>query len=290
MVTSSHEALHRLFQEDPGVFARAFDRLGVPFPHPVRTSLLSPDLTEMRPLERRLDTLLQIESADGGSYLLAVESQGKKDPRKHGSWAYYASYLYSKYGMPPVLLVVCQDESTAQWAEKPFHIGLPHWRTMTVRPIALGPHNVPVVTDPADAAADIPLAVFAAIAHGKSPRADIMLKALGSAFKTVDETTASIFIEMTEVGLGTSPAAQIWKDIMAVDLSFFRSETSQKLRAEGRAEGRAEDVLFVLRHRGLDVSEGVRERVAGCSDPDVLRGWLTRAVTVDRAEEIFGDA
>jgi hypothetical protein len=84
---------------------------------------------------------------------------------------------------------------------------------------------------------------------------------------------------------------------MAVDLSFFRSETSQRLRAESRAEGlavglavgRAEALLLVLQTRGLELTDAVRERITGCSDLEVLRGWLGRAVSADRVEEIFGD-
>jgi hypothetical protein len=313
MVTSSHEARHRLFQEDPGVFARTFTRLGIPFPEPIAATLLSTDLTETTPLERRVDTLLEIDAADGSTYLLAVESQGRKDPDKHGSWAYYAAYLYAKYRKPPLLLVVCQDQATADWADEPFHIGLPYWRTLTVNPLVLGPNKVPVITDPSEAAKDVPLAAFAAITHSKSPQADSILRAVHPALKTVDPETRVIFAELIEQGLGTTPAARIWKDIMAVDLSFFRSETSQRLRAEsraegraegrvegqaqgqaegraeGQAEGRAESVLLVLRTRGLVLSDVVRERVIGCADPEVLLGWLGRAVTVDRAEAIFGE-
>ncbi|MET7292423.1 hypothetical protein ABZS79_09810 [Streptomyces griseoloalbus] len=39
--------------------------------------------------------------------------------------------------------------------------------------------------------------------------------------------------------------------------------------------------------RGLDISDDVRSRITGCTDPDLLRRWLTRAVTVPKAEEIF---
>jgi hypothetical protein len=287
MVTSSHEAMHRIFQEGPGIFARTFARLGIPFTEPLAVSLLSTDLTEIKPLERRLDTLLQIDTADGESYLLAVEAQGRKDADKGGSWAYYLSYLYAKYRKQPILLVTCQDEETAHWAEGPFHFGISRWRSLTVRPLVLGPHNVPVITDPAAAARDIPLAVFSAITHGKHPQADTMLKALGSALKTVDELTASIFRELTELGLGTSPAAQIWKDLMAVDLSFFRSETSQQLRAEGRVEGRVEDLLLVIRTREIDLSDDLRARITGCTDLELLREWFGRALTAARAEDIF---
>ncbi|MZE76196.1 hypothetical protein [Streptomyces xinghaiensis] len=289
MVSSSHEAMHRIFQEDPGIFARTFDRLGIPFTDPVAVSLLPTDLTEIKPLERRLDTLLRVDTAHGDSYLLAVEAQGRKDPDKHGSWAYYLSHLYAKYRLPPVLLVVCQEESTARWAAAPLHIGPPQWRTLTIRPLVLGPHNVPLITDPSTAARDIPLATFAAITHGKHPCAATMLKALATALKTLDAETATIFRELTELGLGKSPGAQIWRDLMAIDLSFFRSETSQKLREEGRAEGRAEDILMILETRGLPVSGEARERITGCADPDVLRHWLSRAVTAGRTEEIFAE-
>ncbi|WP_342791229.1 hypothetical protein [Streptomyces montanus] len=46
MVSSSHEAMHRIFQEDPGAFARTFRALDLPFPDPVAVSLMPTDLTE----------------------------------------------------------------------------------------------------------------------------------------------------------------------------------------------------------------------------------------------------
>ncbi|MFJ9678221.1 hypothetical protein ACIRP2_09225 [Streptomyces sp. NPDC101194] len=85
---------------------------------------------------------------------------------------------------------------------------------------------------------------------------------------------------------------------MAVDLSFFRSETSQRLRsearamgrAEGRAMARAEDILRILSKRGIAVSEQVRERVVSCSDLDVLSEWLDRSLTAEVAEDLFAAA
>ncbi|MFK4143007.1 hypothetical protein [Streptomyces filamentosus] len=74
---------------------------------------------------------------------------------------------------------------------------------------------------------------------------------------------------------------------MAVDLSFYKSYLSEELRDEGRAEGRADAILLVLEQRGLDVPAAVRDRVTSCDDPELLRLWLARAVTVATAEEIF---
>lgn len=65
------------------------------FPTP-RMEFTNVDLTEIEPVERRVDTLLRAET-DEGTYLLVVESQGKKDEAKQRSWPYYLSYLYAKY-------------------------------------------------------------------------------------------------------------------------------------------------------------------------------------------------
>ncbi|WP_235787138.1 hypothetical protein [Streptomyces mutabilis] len=69
-------------------------------------------------MERRVGTLLRMETGDTGSFLLAVESQGRQDPDKPASWAYYLSHLHAKDRLPPVLLVVCADRRTAARAAR----------------------------------------------------------------------------------------------------------------------------------------------------------------------------
>jgi hypothetical protein len=295
MVSSLHEAMHRIFEEDPALFARAFARIGRPFAEPVKATPLPTDVTEIRPLERRVDSLLQIDSADGG-YVLAVEAQSRRDPDKHGSWAYYASYLQEKYRRPPLLLIVCQDESTARWAEGPFDYGLPTWPTLTLRPLVLGPHNLPLITDPAEAAKDISLAALATIAHRNNTKLESTLRALAPAFRADYESVAP-FVDFVEIGLAGSPAASVWETLMSMDTSQFKGTTAQRLRAEGReegreegrAEGKADDVLRILRVRGLEVSDAERERIATCRDVEILDRWLDRAITVGRPADLFAE-
>ncbi|WP_239648823.1 hypothetical protein [Nocardiopsis chromatogenes] len=59
--------------------------------------------------------------------------------------------------------------------------------------------------------------------------------------------------------------------------------------AKGKAEGKAEALLQVLAARGVKVSGADRERVLACTDAEVLRCWLDRALTVDSASELFDD-
>ncbi|WP_033319943.1 hypothetical protein [Streptomyces yerevanensis] len=301
MVNSPHEAMHRIFQEYPGLFTGVSKVLGLPFIQPTSVTVLPTDLTEIQPVERRVDTLLRFDGAE--PMLLAVEAQSAKDPNKPASWAYYLSFLYAKYKIPPVLLVVCQDRATAEWAAQPVSIGPRWWAALTVHPLVAGPHNMPLITDPEEARADLALATLSAITHAKDPDVSGILKALSTALQDVPEAVADPIIEFTAQGLsGNRRAAELWRNLVAVDLSFYKSYIAEEIRDEGRGEGReegraealvqrgAEDILLVLEARGLDVPDEIRERIAGCDDPDLLRRWLTRAVTAPSAEEIFTDA
>jgi len=303
MVSSAHEALHRIFRDHPDLFYRLSVRLGFDLPPPTKATIECPDVTETVAVERRIDTLIRFETESRGPFLLAVEAQGKPDPAKPASWAYYVSYLWSKYQLPTHLMVVCQDRRTAAWAERPVTSGLAFMPTLTVHPLVVGPHNTPVIADPEQAREDIFMAALSAITHAAEPDIDDILKALSGALRDVPEEQGSQVVEYTAQGLRNGRAKQLWKELLMVDTTFYRSWLFEELRdearavgrAEGLAEGRAEAaararveaVLDVLEQRSLKVSDEVRKRVEDCADPDVLRMWLVRAVTAPTAESIF---
>ncbi|CAM4528947.1 hypothetical protein NONI108955_44845 [Nocardia ninae] len=299
MVGSQHEAMHRIFQHDPKMFARAFRALDVPLDDPTEVVLLPTDLTEVRPLERRVDTLLRFTTATG-QFLLLVEAQGEDDPAKPSAWAYYLAHAHAKYRLPALLLVVCHDQATALWAARPVAFGQPFWSSLTMRPLVLGPENVRPVTDPDEAAADIALTALSAMTHAKDPCIGEILKALAAALRGIDEEDAHVIAELTELGLGKSPAAHTWRHLMSIDPSFFRSETSQRLREEGRTEGLIEgeakgeakgvagSILEILAERSIEVPPDARARITSCKDRDVLRLWLRRSATVTSIADLFG--
>ncbi|MEU0074832.1 hypothetical protein ABZ027_35665 [Streptomyces sp. NPDC006332] len=293
MVSAPHEAMHRIFQEHPDLFSRVSEVLGVDFPPPTSVTVLPNDLTDTRPIERRVDTLLRLETEDDEPLLLAIEAQGKKDPDKLGSWAYYASYLLTKYRLQPMLLVVCQDRATAEWAAQPVDFGPRQWPLLTLRPLVAGPHNMPVITDPTEVRKDLALATLSTITHARNPEIGAILKAMTTVLRDTPDAVKNPVIEFISQGLGKLPAAALWRKLVAVDLSFYKSPLFEEVRAEARAEGQtrraAEDILAVLAERGIDVSEDARERITGCGDPEVLRHWLRRAVTAPTAEDIFED-
>ncbi|GAA3375624.1 hypothetical protein GCM10020367_44130 [Streptomyces sannanensis] len=297
MVTSPHEASHRIFQDRPELLAPVFRILGVPLPVPAAVEVLTPDATEIRPLERRVDSVLRVRSATGGAggFLLAIEAQGRRDLAKPTSWAYYLAHLGAKYDCPVLLLVTCQDQATARWAAGPFNLGPDGWRTaLAVHPLVLGPENVPVIKDAERASRDVALAAFSAITHGKDPDVAVILEALASALGSADSESAEYFTELLEIGLGDGPARTIWRSLMSVGTFFpgrgtIVEESYLKGVAEGRAEERSLMVLRVLEKRQISTSASARERITGCTDPEVLDRWLDRAFSVTEAEDVFDE-
>ncbi|MEV0774797.1 hypothetical protein [Streptomyces sp. NPDC050428] len=289
MVSSPYEAMHRIFQDYPGLLSGVSEVLGVDFGPLVAVTVLPTDLTEARPVKLRVDTLLRVETEDGASYLLAIEAQGKKDPAKPASWAYYLSYLHTKYRLPPVLLVVCQDRATAEWAARPVDIGLPQWAAITLRPLVVGPHNMPVITDAAEVRKDLALATLSLITHGADRDHGAILKAMTTALRETPDDIKNPIAELISQGLGNLPAAALWRKLVAVDLSFYKSPLSEEIRDEGRAQQAARMLFLVLERRDIYVPDEARERITGCDDVDLLEQWHSRAITAASTEEIFED-
>ncbi|MFI0982432.1 hypothetical protein ACH4SP_36170 [Streptomyces sp. NPDC021093] len=295
MVSAHHESLHKVFQRDTGLLIDALQELlGVPFPAYDKIEPVSVDLTEIEAIERRADTILRIDTK-GAKYFVILESQGRPAERKRRSWAYYLAYLLDKYDCQPVLLVLCHDRATARWAAKPIEFGLPGLPSLLVRPLVLGPDNVPVIAEPEQVRSNVPLAVFSAITHGNDPGVAAILKALADALDGLDPNEAVIYAEYVEAGLADASAQQTWRKLMDTLNIFFRSEAAQKVRTEGRVEGLAEGrveeraaaLLTVLERRGLEPSLEARERIASCKDLDVLGRWSELAWTVSSADELF---
>ncbi|MEV7240111.1 hypothetical protein AB0N92_02445 [Streptomyces sp. NPDC093248] len=287
MVGSSHEALHRIFQKDPTLLTRALQRvLHVPFPEPRQIAALNVDLTEIEPVERRVDTLLRAET-DEGTYLFVIESQGKVDDRKRGSWPYYLSYLYEKYRCEPVLIVVTQNSATARWAARPIRLGFRDWHSLTVRPLVLGPDNVPVIADEQSAAKDVPIAVLSVMTHGRGPQAPAILGSVATALRTIDEETAAVLAQFVDSCLADPQAKQMWRDLMTATQYFWRHPLAEQVREEGRVEAKTEMVLNILEWRGIEVPHAVRDRVNACTDLNQLEVWAQRAMHAKDAAELF---
>ncbi|WP_433579301.1 hypothetical protein [Nocardia brasiliensis] len=75
----------------------------------------------------------------------------------------------------------------------------------------------------------------------------------------------------------------------SIPLWFFRSETSQRIRADGEAKGRAEDIVRILEHRGIPVTDSVRALILSCREADYLDSWFDRSLVASTMHEVFLD-
>lgn len=106
------------------------------------------------------------------------------------------------------------------------------------------------------------------------------------ALKSLETSTSSLYSDYVLAALSATALSSL-EEIMTVSDYEFRTEMIGRPFREGRAKGRAEAVLAVLEARGAPVSESARERVLGETDLDVLDGWVRRAASVERAEDLF---
>ncbi|GAB1335738.1 hypothetical protein ACE1SV_23280 [Streptomyces sp. E-15] len=164
-----------------------------------------------------------------------------------------------------------------------------------MRPLVLGPDNLPVIADERQAERDVPLAVLSAMTHGRGPQAPAILESLAAALRTIDPDSAAVFVQFVDSCLADPQAKQMWRDLMTAIQYFWRHPLAEQVRAEGHEQGREEGRVEVLRQmivrilewRNIPLSDTVRERVNTCADLDQLELWSQRAFHATDAAELF---
>lgn len=224
---------------------------------------------------------------DQGSAVLAVvvEVQLRIDARKRRSWTAYVATLHARLGCPVALLVVCPDQRVADWCAAPVPIGPPG---SLLTPVALGPEQVPVLTD-LDTARRIPeLAILSALAHGADPEPIPVFEALLTALDVVDHEHANLY---TDLIFSMLPAAarDCLEEIMTTTSYRYQSDFARRYFDAGEARGEARAVLAILDARGVGVPDDVRAAITGCTDVDKLEVWIRRAATADKIEDLHLD-
>ncbi|MEM9455150.1 MAG: hypothetical protein AAGF11_13295, partial [Myxococcota bacterium] len=58
---------------------------------------------------------------------------------------------------------------------------------------------------------------------------------------------------------------------------------------DGRVEGMAKMLEQLLDSRELELTDELRDRIAGCKDESLLQRWFQRAITAKTLTEVFDD-
>ncbi len=145
------------------------------------------------------------------------------------------------------------------------------------------------------------LAVLSAVVHGRSREATAVATAAVAGAVTLPEGDARLCVDLILNALSKRARREV--EIIMVQnfeprseflrkyLEAGRAQGIQEGREKGREEGREEAtvnaILRVLEARGLRVSRAAQGRIRKCKDLAKLELWLTRAVTVERATQLF---
>lgn len=286
-----HEVLVEIFRQRPALAAELLtDALGVELPAFGQARLEPADCVDLAPTEYRADAVVVLSQAARPVRAVVVEVQLRRDDDKLWTWPVYLHTLRARLRCPTLLLVVCVDEATAAWAATRIELGQPG---STLTPLVIGPDRVPVFTDAAPALRAPELAVLSALAHGRDPRRSEVLEVLADALAGVKTQQALLYLRLVLAAL--PQAARIYlEELMTIGTYEYQSEFTERLRnegaargeAKGRAEAKADDVLRVLRARGVEVPDDVRARIVGCADLERLDAWLDRASTAHSVDDL----
>ena len=221
---------------------------------------------------------------------IILEAQRTLAADKRRVFAKYAAELWVLLGCPVDVVVICQDEKTAAFYERPFQTSLPGY-THTPRP--LHPASVSVITDPGQMAADPGRAVLSAAFHGDKPG---VAEAFITGMQLLDDRGA-VYNEIG-IGLATLPARRRMEELMAtkwlVNSDFAKKHFGEGVaegiaegQAAGQVAGEAEAIRLFLQGRGIPVSPQQRTKIESCTDIDQLRTWASRAATITSASQLF---
>ncbi|MEV6150420.1 hypothetical protein AB0L53_08770 [Nonomuraea sp. NPDC052129] len=283
-----HDTLIKLFTDRPQLAVEILrDFLGVDLP---ATPLIRREKTTFntRPSEDiEADVVLVMGPPQTAAHAIIVEVQKdkSKDPEQI---ARYAAAVWLMLRCDVSVLMICPDRNVADHYAQPIESGLTGYR---LRPWVLGPDDVPVITDPQEAAAHPDLAAMSVMIHGRDRK---VVEAFAAALTDGTDEHAPKYYEYA-YSMSTPEIRRLLEEIMKSAstewpvYSPFAREHFGRGKAEGKAEEAGRSVLLVLAARGFDVPDDIHARIITCTDLAQLETWLARAATAQTLQGLFDE-
>lgn len=272
MASMQHEILVELFNNRPSLAAELLaESLEVPMPAYDEARIASIELTETQPAEYRADVVSVLYRNGKPVRVNIVEVQLRPDPDKPYVWPAYVAVSRERYRCNADLLVVAPDPAVATWCAQRIEMGTPGF---VLEPPVLRKELIPQITDPSEAARRPELALLSAMAYGDSEQAPEIARAACSAFVELDDKRAGFYYDILYNSINEAARRALEAKMKGYE---YTSPLMKKGIQMGRDEGMAHAVLTVLRARGIDVPEAMRQRVLAEKDHARLERWLERA-------------
>jgi hypothetical protein len=291
----AHELSGEMFSRRPSLILDLLPpQLGKAVPDDVELEVSDPTTISTNLPDWHADRLILFRHGSRVSYAVVVETQLAQERTKRRRWPQYQTIVHGRHGCPTVIMVVCADDATTQWAGTPI---LLDDHGSVVCPVAIGPRQMPRVTDP-DEARDLPmLAALSLIGHPDDEQVrSAAVEAVLALFEDSPIKAAAYHDFMLKRLKGRE--RKLWEDQVLTTGGYrFESKVFRDLEAksraqglaEGRAEGRAESLLRILDRRAILMTDAHRARIIGCTDPASLDQWLDRALDATTIEDVLTD-
>ncbi|MBK9752160.1 MAG: hypothetical protein IPO88_01410 [Nannocystis sp.] len=288
-----HEALVQLVRCAPEMVVDLLQRElapGLPLHLPPRVT--AAEFVDLNLAEYRADAVLMLGDPERPSEVIVVEVQSEIDARKRRVWPIYVAGPRVRLGCPVVLVVIAPDPQVAAWCAEPIDLGR---GCNVLRPMVLGPDQIPVITDHEVARRSPELAVLSVAAHGRELGAEHIALAAIAASHDLDNDRDLLYPDFILALLGDLARAALEKIVMQARNYEFQSDFVRKYfyggkaegLTEGKAAGKAEVLLKLLRRKFTAVDAAYEARVLACSDVDQLDAWAERVLDADSVAAVF---
>jgi hypothetical protein len=259
--------------------------------------------------ERRTDRTVKLGFRDGSEMIVVCEVQSVWTDEKALRLPGYIARVHEDYAVPVELVMICKSDGLAARYRKGLWLG----EHSVMTPSAVGPADLPLLTDPEAFGQSLQMSVLTMLVRGNPKERDELAKqmtALQDRLDAADALQASdyayylsringkdLMVVMAET-VNREAEPEWWRLAKARMLGEGRADALAEGREEGREEGRVEARNEALRRQratllsllnGLSIPTGYEAigRIEACDDPDQLAAWTAAVIRIRDADELF---
>ncbi|MEB3327881.1 MAG: DUF4351 domain-containing protein [Candidatus Sericytochromatia bacterium] len=276
MPSPRHEYLVDVCREAPQLVADLLRLHGKEVPVAATARVVEAGLTDAVPVEWRADLVVTL--GEPVWRVVALEVQLRRDTAKHVAWPVYGALLQAKHNAPFDLVVLAPDPAVAAWARQPFAFG----SLGMIRPLVVGPEELPPIAVPEVAAANPHLAILAAVAHCRKVEELAHLELALEALRGLPAPSTLAYTRYLGAALDRR-----FRALPEVQMKFDPIEFYPHVRAyveELRAEGEARGLVQGRQQEALRVVLRQLGRRIGLPGPEVQEQLAS--LTVEQLEDL----
>lgn len=257
------------------------DALGVDMLAGASVDIASTVFSELSPAEYRADIVVRISDAAGVvRRLVIVEIQLNVDRSKRYTWPHYQTGVRVRERCPVTLAIIAVNERVARWCSQPIELDEVG---SVVRPVVIGPNQIPLVTDIDYARRWPELAVLSAVAHGQVAGGGPVAAAALDACRALDNERSTLYADLILNSLGDL-ARQAMETLMQQRGHTYQSDFAKKYVAEGHR-----DILRALLQRRFGELPADLAGKLDNAGPETLMTWAERVLTAKTPAEVFAE-